>query len=141
MNPTVGWALAAAALVAGYAGYGWPGVLLALSVVVFWLLLQFSRTMRLMRKTAQRPIGSVGKLGSVLMLQTRLQRGMRLADVMNLAGSFGKPLLPTGPTPALPDTEIYAWTDAGGDSLHVTLLSGKVSAWELKRAAPADPRA
>ena len=90
MNPTVGWVLAVAALAAGYLGYGWPGVLLALSVVVFWLLLQFSRTLQLMRKTAQRPMGTVGKLGSVLMLQTRLQRGMRLADVMKLAGSFGR---------------------------------------------------
>ncbi len=141
MNPTLGWALAVAALAAGYMGYGWPGVLLALSVVVFWLLLQFSRTLQLMRKTAQRPIGTVGKLGSVLMLQTRLQRGMRLADVMKLAGSFGKPLTPTEAAPAPTDTEVYAWADAGGDALHVTLVSGKVSGWELMRAASTEPGA
>ena len=141
MSPMVGWALAAAALVAGYVGYGWPGVLLGLSVVLFWLLLQFSRTMQLMRKTAQRPMGSVGKLGSVLMLQTRLQHGMRLAGVMQLAGSFGKPVSPTDGAPAPPDTEVYAWADAGGDALQVTLVSGKVSAWEIKRAVAAEPGA
>jgi hypothetical protein len=45
----VGWALAVAAVAAGYVGYGWPGVVLAVTVVVFWLLLQFSRALRVMR--------------------------------------------------------------------------------------------
>ena len=49
MSAALGWALALAALVAGYVGYGWPGVVLALSVVVFWMLLQFSRALRAMR--------------------------------------------------------------------------------------------
>ena len=76
MNAAIGWALAVAAIAAGYVGYGWPGVLMALSVVVFWLLLQFNRALRLMRAAASRPMGHVT---SALMLQTKLQPGMLLA--------------------------------------------------------------
>jgi len=49
MTAWVGWGLAVAALAVGYASYGWPGVVLALGVVVFWLLLQFSRALRALR--------------------------------------------------------------------------------------------
>ncbi len=127
MNAAIGWVLAVAALVAGYTGYGWPGVLMALSVVVFWLLLQFNRAVRVMRKLAQRPKGSVA---SVVMLQSKLQLGMRLAEVMKLSGSFGVAVEADQP----PDRESFAWTDAGGDALQITLKAGKVSAWQLQRA-------
>jgi hypothetical protein len=43
MNQALGVALAVAALGLGYTSYGWRGVVLAVTVVVFWLLLQFSR--------------------------------------------------------------------------------------------------
>ncbi len=138
MNAAVGWALAVAAVAAGFMAYGWPGVLLALSVVVFWLLLQFSRALRLMRKAAQRPMGSVA---SALMLQTRLQRGMLLADVMKLTGSFGSRDTSAAGSDQAPDQETYTWADAGGDALQVTLMAGKVTAWELHRAAAAEPGA
>ncbi len=130
-SPALGWALAVVAVAAGYAAYGWPGVLLAVSIVVFWLLLQFSRTMRLMRNAAQQPIGSVK---SALMLQSKMQHGLRLADVMKLTGSFGQPAAGPVAGGAPADTETYIWTDAGGDALQVTLQAGKVSAWELQRA-------
>lgn len=136
VNAALGWALAAAAVALGYAGYGWPGVLLALTVVVFWLLLQFSQALRVMRNAAQRPIGSIGSIGggarSALMLQSKLQRGMRLPQVMKLTGSFGVAVPPSSAAP--PDSEAFAWTDAGGDTLHMTLTAGRVAAWELQRA-------
>ena len=53
MTAWVGWGLAAAAVAVGYAGYGWPGVVLALGVVVFWLLLQFNRALRALRWTSR----------------------------------------------------------------------------------------
>ena len=59
MTAWIGWVLAAVAVALGYAGYGWPGVLLALGVVVFWLLLQFSRALRVLRAASQRPVGTV----------------------------------------------------------------------------------
>lgn len=134
-SPVLGWALAVAAVAAGYTSYGWPGVLLAVSVVVFWLLLQFSRALRLMRSAAQQPIGHVK---SALMLQTRMQSGLRLADVMKMTGSFGAAVKPAEASSAAADTEIYNWTDAGGDMLQVTLRAGKVSSWQLLRAEVAE---
>ncbi len=59
MSAVLGWALSAAGIAVGYMFYGWQGVLLALSAVVFWLLLQFSRALRAMRQAAERPVGSV----------------------------------------------------------------------------------
>lgn len=127
MNAAIGWGLAVACIAAGYVGYGWPGVLMAFSVVVFWLLLQFNRALRLMRAAASRPMGHVT---SALMLQTQLKSGLLLADVVKLAGSFGV----RGPATELPDTELFIWTDTGGDSLQVTLTAGKVHHWQLLRA-------
>ena len=137
-SPAVGWALAVVAVAAGYAVYGWPGVLLAVSMVVFWLLLQFSRALRLMRNAAQQPIGSVK---SALMLHTQMQRGLRLADVMKMTGSFGVPVKPAQGSAAPADTEVYTWTDAGGDALQVSLQAGKVIAWALHRVPAAEPGA
>ena len=86
MNPILGWGLAVVAVVAGWFSYGWPGVVLALSVVVFWLLLQFSRVLRVMRRAAERPIGSVD---NAVMLHAKLQTGMQLLQILPLTRSLG----------------------------------------------------
>jgi hypothetical protein len=125
-------------LATGFLTYGWPGVLLALGVVVFWLLLQFSRALRLMRQAAQRPIGSVA---SALMLQSRLRPGLLLSDVMKLTGSFGSLQTPAAAAGQAADKEVYIWADAGGDAVEVTLADGKVTAWVLQRAPTAEPGA
>lgn len=127
MNATIGWGLAVLAVAAGYAAYGWPGVLLALTVVVFWMLLQFSRAMRVMRVASSRPVGSIG---NAVMLHTRLQPGMRLLQILPLTQSLGQKVAD--------DPETFVWTDAGGDSVRVELRGGRVSAVALQRApAPA----
>ncbi len=122
-NPLLGWALAAVAVAAGYIGYGWRGLVLALTVVVFWLLLQFSRALRVLRNAAGAPVGSVA---SAVMFNARLQRGQRLPDVLKLTGSLGRKVA------AEPET--WAWADGGGDEVQVTLVAGKVSDWRLVRA-------
>ncbi len=48
----VGWLPALAALAAGYLGWGGRGVVPALTVAAFWLLLQFSRSLRVLRTAA-----------------------------------------------------------------------------------------
>jgi hypothetical protein len=123
-SAALGWALAVAAVAAGYVGYGWKGVVLALTVIVFWLLLQFSRALRVLRNAAAAPVGSVK---SAVMFNARLQPGQRLPDVLKLTGSLGRKLSDA--------PEAWAWADAGGDAVHVTLVDGRVSAWELKRGA------
>lgn len=122
MSPVIGWGLAAAALAVGWLGYGWRGLVLAISVVVFWLLLQFSRTLRLLRAAAQSPVGTVA---SAVMLQARLHTGMRLTEVIALTRSLGRKLRDA--------PETFAWRDAGGDEVEVEFVEGRCSRWQLRR--------
>jgi hypothetical protein len=124
-SPVLGWALAAVAVAAGYIGYGWRGLVLALTVVVFWLLLQFSRALRVLRNAANAPVGSVA---NAVMFNAKLQRGQRLPELLKLTGSLGRKLSE--------EPEAWAWADAGGDEVQVTLVAGQVSEWRLVRAAP-----
>jgi hypothetical protein len=131
--PWMAWGLAVAAVAAGYVGYGWPGVVLAITVVVFWLLLQFSRALRVMKAAAGRPVGHVT---SAVMLQSKLHKGMTLAQVMKLTGSFGQArAVPPADTPLGSAREIFGWLDEGGDEVEVELRAGKVTAWRLQRVA------
>jgi hypothetical protein len=122
-GPLVGWALAVAAVAAGYVSYGWPGVALAVTVVVFWLLLQFNRAVRAMRTAADRPVGHVD---NAVMLHTKLGTGMRLLDVLKITRSLGQRVAD--------DPETFLWRDAGGDAVRVELRDGKLVAWALERA-------
>jgi hypothetical protein len=127
LSPALGWALAAAALGVGYFLYGWPGLVLAVSVVVFWLLLQFSRSLRVLRMVAQRPKGSVD---NAVMLQARLRSGMLMMQVLPLTRSLGEKVAD--------EPETWLWRDAGGDAVHVELRASRVSAVRLERAAAGD---
>ena len=118
--------LALAALGLGYASYGWPGVALAFTVVVFWLLLQFSRALRVLRQAGSRPMGTVP---NAVMLQARLQPGMQMQAVLRLTGSLGRP--------EEGQAETFIWQDAGGDQVRVCLVGGKVREWQLLRAGQA----
>jgi hypothetical protein len=123
VNNALGVLLALAALALGYLGYGWPGVVLALTVVIFWLLLQFSRALRVLRAASARPVGTVA---NAVMLQARLQRGMSLQAVLRLTGSLGRQV--EG------EAETFIWHDAGGDQVRLRLVGGKLSEWQLLRA-------
>jgi hypothetical protein len=123
MEARIGWVLAAAALAAGWFAYGWQGFVLAITVIVFWLLLQFSRTLRVLRNAAQRPVGHVD---SAVMLNARLQRGMRLVDVVRMTGSLGRKV---GEAP-----ERFAWEDAGEVQVEVEFdTAGRCREWALRR--------
>lgn len=122
MDARLGWLLAAAALAVGWWGYGWPGIVLAVTVIAFWLLLQFSRTVRLLRQAANAPVGHVP---NAVMLHAKLREGMPLADVIRAAGSLGRK------TAEHPET--FAWTDAGGVRVEVELLAGRCTTWHLRR--------
>ena len=125
MNASLGWLLAAAALIAGWRAYGWPGVALATTMIVFWLLLQFSRTVRVLRTAGEAPVGSVR---SAVMLHAKLQKGMTLAQVIKLSGSLGEKAAAVAPA-----EEGWRWRDAGGAAVLVQLAGGRVTRWELAR--------
>ncbi|MEP6873309.1 MAG: hypothetical protein ABI887_03010 [Burkholderiales bacterium] len=122
MNPWAGWALAAAALAAGWFGYGPRGVALAVSVIAFWLLLQFTRLVRVMRSAAESPVGHVP---SAVMLNAKLHAGLPMARIVAMTKSLGQR--------ADPAQEIYMWTDAGGAAVRVTFANGRCTSWVLTR--------
>ncbi len=128
MNPVVGWGLAFAALVAGWFGYGWPGLALAFSVIVFWLLIQFSRSVRVMRDAAQAPVGHVP---SAVMLHSKLRSGLPMLQVVQLTKSLGKRVSES------PDTaqETWSWADESGAEVRIAFADGRCSRWSLNRLA------
>lgn len=127
MSAIWGWALALVAIVLGWFQWGWQGVILAISVVVFWLLLQFSRAMRVMRQAAGAPIGHVD---SAVMLNAKLRAGMRLMEIIPLTRSLGQAV---EGEPGVPET--FTWTDTSGACVRVQLVGGRLRQWSLERPA------
>jgi hypothetical protein len=126
MDGRIGWALAVAAVALGYWQYGWQGVLLAVSAIVFWLLMQFTRALRAMRVAGGAPVGHVA---SAVMLQARLKKGLRLMDIILLTRSLGEKLADEAPGQA----EAFRWTDASGAAVTVDLVKGRCVRWSLAR--------
>ena len=132
MDARLGWALAVAAVALGYVQYGWQGVVLAVSGIVFWLLLQFTRALRAMRTAGGAPVGHVA---SAVMLQAKLKPRMRLMDVILLTRSLGEKLdVPSG-SEAPGQPEAFRWTDESGASVTLHLSNGRVTDWTFARPA------
>jgi len=125
MNALIGWALAAVAVLAGWKLYGWPGVLMALTLTTFWLLLQFSRALRAMKLAGQAPVGQVP---SAVMLNAKLQQGMTMLRVIGLTRSLGR---------QQGSDDVWRWQDDGGSHVTLDFQAGKLQRWELQR--PAQP--
>ncbi len=125
MNPIVGWALAGVALVAGWTNYGWQGVALVGSGIVFWLLLQFSRAIRAMKKASSSPKGYVA---SAVMLNAKLKPGLTMMQIITMTQSLG---IRVRESP-----ETWTWTDTGNSRVTVVFAGGKVKSWDLFRPAP-----
>jgi hypothetical protein len=122
MNPIVGWALACAALFAGWQGYGWQGLVFAFSLIVFWLVLQFNRAIRVMKNAASAPVGHVK---SAVMLHSKLARGMTLMQVVAMTQSLGHKLES--------EPESWTWGDTSGASVTLVFRGGKLERWALGR--------
>ena len=134
MNSSLGWLLVALALAAGWMAYGWQGLLMAATLTVFWLLLQFSRALRAMKAAADSPLGFVA---SAVMFQSRLKPGLAMLQVVALTHSLGCKLGASG--------DVWRWADGAGNSVTLTFTDGKLTAWVLERPAdvaackPVDP--
>ncbi|MES3013881.1 MAG: hypothetical protein V4750_09165 [Pseudomonadota bacterium] len=124
MNPVVGWALALAALVAGWFSYGWPGLALGFSVIVFWLLIQFNRSVRVMRDAGDAPIGYVP---SAVMLHSKLRIGLPMLQIVKLTKSLGTRLSES--------PEVWAWADESGAEVRIVFDKGLCTSWTLNRPA------
>ena len=128
MNSKLGWALAALAFAAGWWVYGWRGLLMVATVTVFWLLLQFSRALRVMKSAADSPVGHVA---SAVMFQSRLKPGLTMMQVVGTAKSLGRKLDASG--------DVWRWADDGGNQVEVVFENGSCQRWQLLRAAEAEP--
>lgn len=126
MNRLAGILLAIAAIVVGAVFFGWKGAILGLSCIVFFLLMQFSQLMKVMRTAQNAPLGHVA---SAIMLNAKLQAGMKLVDLIRLCRSLGVKV----------DDNTYRWTDTGGDAVDVVMARGAVASWTLIRAQSTEP--
>jgi len=95
-------------------------------MVIFWLLLQFTQVMRVMRTASQGPVGMVP---SAVMLQAKLHAGMKMGDVIMLTRSLGQELPVEGHSVVR-----YRWADPGGNAVEVTVGEGRVREWQFTRA-------
>ena len=127
--------VASVVLVAGaWQMAGWGGVALVVGGLVMWLLLHFNRTMQVLKRAADRPIGWVD---SAVMLNVKLMPGATLLHTIALTRALGEQLSPKDEQP-----EIYRWTD--GSQSHVTceFAEGKLVKWTLERPEqPPEPPA
>jgi hypothetical protein len=125
MNPLLGWGLAALAVAMAWQAYGWQGAVAGLSLVVFWLLLQFNRSVRAMKNASNAPVGHVG---SAVMLNAQLKAGMPMMQVIGLTKSLGRKLSDA--------PETWRWDDAGASSVTLVFDKGRLQRWTLARPSP-----
>ena len=114
------------AIALGYARFGWQGAVAAITLVVFWVLLQFSRTLRVLRQAGDAPMGHVD---SAVMLHSRLKAGLRLIEILQLTRSLGERLDGADDR----HVERWRWTDPGGARVEVQLRDGRLTDWQLVR--------
>lgn len=127
MNPTIGWALAAAFAFLSWQAYGLQGLALAASVVVFWLLLTFNRAIRVMKNAVGSPVGHVP---SAVMFHAGLKRGMTMLEIVTRTKSLGRKLGDAD--------DGWAWRDDGGREVRLRLENGRLARWSLAEAAEAN---
>jgi hypothetical protein len=132
VSPVVGWGLATLVTALAWVQYGGRGVALAVGVIVFWLLLQFGRMMRVLQRAGRHPVGAVA---SAAMLQAGLRRGMTLLEVVQRTQSLGERLGQADDSGA----ERWCWHDAGGAAVELELRRGRLVAWSLQRADRTSP--
>ena len=113
-----------------YYTYSWPGLAVVLGGLVMWMLLHFTRMMHILKRAADRPIGSVG---SAVMLNAKLQPGVTLMHVLAMTKSLGALQSPKDTQP-----EVYRWTDNSDSYVTCEFSQGKLVKWEMVR--PASPQ-
>ena len=119
--PVLGIALVALA----YHSYGWTGVAFVASGLVMWMLLHFNRMVQVLKRAANRPIGTVA---SAVMLNAKLRPGVTLLHVVALTRALGELRSPKGSQP-----EIFRWSDNSQSHVTCEFIGGKLEKWELWR--------
>lgn len=123
-------AAALAVFVLAYRFYGWPGIAAAFTGGVMWVLLNFTKALKVLRVAAKRPVGF---FDSAVMLNVKLKPRMTLMHVVAMTGALGERLSDKDVQP-----EIYRWTDEGLSHVTCTFVSGKLAHHELYRPPAED---
>jgi hypothetical protein len=111
--------------------YGWKGILVVVSVLVFGILLHFSRMMQVLKRAANRPIGYVD---SAVMLNAKLKPGATLLHVVAMTRALGLLKSVKGEQP-----EVFEWKDGTDSTVTCTFVGGKLAHHVLHRPdQPAD---
>lgn len=113
-----------------YRSYGWAGVALVGGAIVMFLLMHFNRTMQVLKRAADRPIGTVA---SAVMLNAKLKPKVTLLHVIAMTRALGEQRSPKDEQP-----ELFRWTDAGGSWVDATFVGGKLTEWTLVRPQVAE---
>jgi hypothetical protein len=122
VNPILGWALAAVLAVASFEAYGWPGLALAASAIVFWLLLQFNRAVRVMKNAAEFPVGAID---NAVMFHAKLEEGLTMLQIVIRTRSLGRRVEGSD--------DDWVWRDAGGSAVTLHFERGRLRSWQLDR--------
>jgi hypothetical protein len=119
--PLLGLAL----LYGGYEAMGWPGVAFVIGGILMWVLIHFSRMMKVLERAADRP---VGYCDSAVMLNAKLRKGVNMLHVMAMTRAVGEALSDQDVQP-----EIFRWTDGSASSVTCEFVNGRLVKWELSR--------
>jgi len=105
--------------------YQWAGVAVASGAVVMWILLHFTRMVTVLSRAANRPVGHVG---SAVMMNAKLKKGVNLMHVIAMTKSLGERLSVENAQP-----EVFKWTDEGASFVTCTFKDGKLIQWDMTR--------
>ena len=108
-----------------YQSYGWPGIAVVVTFLVFGILLHFTRLMTILKRAANRPIGHVD---SAVMLNAKLKSGVTLMHVVAMTRALG---LLKSAKDAQP--EVFEWKDGTDSVVTCTFVNGKLSQHVLVR--------
>jgi len=123
VNARLGWLLAAVFAFAAWRAYDLAGLAFAASAIVFWLLLQFNRAVRVMKNAAASPVGHVA---SAVMFHAGLARGMTMLQIVTKTKSLGRKVEGSD--------DDWRWRDDGGASVVLHFERGKLVRWGIERA-------
>ena len=108
-----------------YRSYGWPGVAVIATFLVFGILLHFTRLMTILKRAANRPIGHVD---SAVMLNAKLKPGATLMHVVAMTRALGLLKSIKGE-----QAEVFEWKDGGESTVTCTFVGGKLAHHVLVR--------
>ena len=122
MNANLGWLLAALFTFFAWRAYDLAGLAFAATAIVFWLLLQFNRAIRVMKNAASAPVGHVP---SAVMFHARLAAGLTMLQIVTATKSLGKRVAGS--------EDDWRWSDEGGNSVVLHFKRGRLAHWRIER--------